>query len=388
MGNKNIIELNGKRYDALSGELLGAATIPHTPTPTKVYPKGHTGRTLDVFRRASVKKPTLHQPAVTHIQVLAAKAVPANRPVSAASAPAHHQPAHTPAPHLRARQPQSTQTLIRSAVKKPAPGLKKQIHVQAELTRQVAAVIVPKTAVQSLNPARLQRAQATTRSPKIDRYNHASAPLAARFMPLPVQPTPPQPDVAAPKPQPDNKPITPADMFEHAIASADHFADLTASKLHFKKKARRHVASLAAGSLALLLLGGFLAYRNVPDVQLQVAAFRAGIHSSMPDLQAAGFAFDAAKEQNGKLTIGFHGPAGQYQLTQQKTNWSADDMVQTVASIDASGQPNYTTLAAGDQTIYRFANNSATWIDHGTWYQLNGTGALSDYQITSIAASV
>ncbi|MEO6760884.1 MAG: hypothetical protein ABI220_00710, partial [Candidatus Saccharimonadales bacterium] len=122
----------------------------------------------------------------------------------------------------------------------------------------------------------------------------------------------------------------------------------------------------------------------------KIASFRAGVEATMPDFSAAGFAFDhVIKEQPGKVVIGFTASdnSNSYQLTQQTTNWDNQTMINSIASTYSSGQPNYTTIKAGPNTVYRFDNNDITWISDGTWYQISGTGPLSDSQVKSLVIS-
>lgn len=289
----------------------------------------------------------------------------------------------SPAAHAKAHKPQATHILMRQSVKKPSAGIKKQINVQSELMHQVPAVIATKMSVHSINPSRLERAKNVAKSQHIYHYSHQAAPKVRPLVTsLQVKQAPPlitEHSVVS----------KPLDLFENALANASNFVDTQSSKLHFKKKARRHVASMSAGVLALVILGSFLAYQNVPGVQLKIASIRAGVQTGMPNFQAAGFAFNhVIKHKSNQLTIGFSGHGANYQLVQQPTNWSSNEMIQNISSTDASGTPNYTTIDTKGPTVYRLANNSATWVSDGKWYQVNGTGSLSDYQLKNLVSNI
>jgi hypothetical protein len=202
-------------------------------------------------------------------------------------------------------------------------------------------------------------------------------------VPVPVKPegTVP-PTVPAPQP-PSNNPV-PQDIFEHALANASNFLDVKEHRAHFRKHARRHVLSMAAGTMALLLIALFAFYQNSPSLQVRVAGARAGVSTSVPNFAAAGFSYSGVKESSGTLTVGFHDQVGSYQLIQRSTSWSGTDMVQNVASVSAGGKPNYSTLQVGDATIYRFSNTNATWVSGGTWYNLTGTKALTNDQVRTL----
>lgn len=360
MKSKNTIELNGKRYDALTGALLPDAAEPQAgPTTIDGVFRGH---------------------ATAHASIPKTAASVSRQP--AAPAPVRHI-----AVHAKAHQPETATTLMRSAVKRPKPASHKQ--AQGSLQHKVPSLIATKQSVYSVDQQRLARAQSTARSPHIARHAAAQAqPIPVIMAPLTVHPVPVKPETvaepAAPAPQQTNKPF---DMFEHAIANAGHFVDTQSRKYHFKKQARRHVVSMAAGTLALLVIAGFAAYQNTPGLQLKVASLKAGVATSMPNFKAAGFAYNGVKAGDGTLTLGFSGNGGNYNLVQQTTNWSGSDMIQNVGATNASGTPDYTTIQVGGTTVYRLGSN-ATWVANGKWYTVSGNHALTDSQVTSLVQNV
>lgn len=372
MKTKNIIELNGKRYDAATGTIVGVAESRSKPADQPAATKN-----IDGFFRST--------------RTVAAKTVPVAHKISvvAAPAPAPKSPrkplvTRTVANHTKAHTPASATTLMRSAVRRPDASFKKQTTVAGSLQHKVPSLIVAKQSAARVNPSRLARAASIEHSPHISRHGSSAPQVPVTLAPLAVQPTPVKPakeTTGAPAPQPSNKPV---DIFEHAMANASNFVDTQTQKLHFKKKVRRHVASMAAGTLALLVVAGFAAYQNTPGLQFKVASLQAGVATNMPNLQAAGFAYNGVKAGNGKLTVGFSGQGGKYQLTQQPTNLSSDDMIQNIGATDASGTPDYTTVQAGNTAVYRFSNTNATWISGGKWYTVTGTGALTDSQVKAL----
>ena len=141
---------------------------------------------------------------------------------------------------------------------------------------------------------------------------------------------------------------------------------------------------MVAGTLALVVMAGLAAYQNTPGLQFKVASVQAGVSTRMPNLKASGFAFTGVKAQSNKLTVGFSGTNGKYQLMQERTNLSSEDVIKDVGSTDATGAPNYDTIQAGDTTVYRLSNTNATWVSNGTWYTVTG-GNLTDAQLQSLA---
>lgn len=351
--------------------------VKNTPKATSAAYRGHHSqnihakRTVDGVFRASGSTP---KPVASTRRTAAVKPVAAKPSLPSVVRPAAH--------HTTPHKAQPATTLMRSSVKKPEPGLKTRIHVQTELQQAVPAMIAKKTSVHTVVPARLERSHQVRRSQHISKFSagHAGAAVPVTLAHVTVQ-APPKPPVAAPAPHQHNKPT---DMFEQAIANASHFVDIKASHAHFRKKTRRHLASIAGGTLALLLLAGFATYQATPGLQLKVAGLQAGFTTNMPDFQAAGFAYTGVQSKAGTLTLGFSGNGGEYRLSQERTNWSDSDMLSNLASTDASGTPTYDVLTVGGQSVYRFSNTGATWIKHGVLYQLGGTQNLSDNQVQAL----
>jgi hypothetical protein len=343
--SQEIIRLKGKAYDAVTG------TVIH-----------------DV-----VKTPAHKNTAST-----------ASAPIKAQVAVEAEQPHRSNANHLKAHAAQPSHTLMRHAVKKPSKSTKRQLRAQGELAHANARAIALKHSAEQIDTARLSKAQQVQ---KHHRVNHFGAPMGVpiTFTGIPVRQLPEDIPVndppVAPPPTPTNKPV---DLFEHAIENATNFVDITAHRMHFKQKYRRHMLSAASGALALALIASFAAYQNTPGLQLKVAGFRAGVATATPDFTATGFAYNGATADKSRLVIGLKNDSGSYQLSEQKTNWSSEDMITQISSVDASGQTNYNTVQAGGHTVYRFGTTQATWVKDGIWYQVNGAQGLTEDQLSAL----
>ncbi|TAH36264.1 hypothetical protein EYC59_01130 [Candidatus Saccharibacteria bacterium] len=417
MTNKNIIELNGQRYDAVSGKIITEAEVA-TPVTVKVAPAKtvHSRvqpstkvRTMDVFGK--VKKPAakqiatpIKQAAVTPAKPSVSRAQPAkaeqhHRKVSIAPVSRSHskpssitvrkadKPSHTVAIHTTPHARETSQTLMRRAVSKPAPGFKKSIHVQAGLQSAAPSLIVKKSSVYKVTPDRALRAEATPQSKQISRFNSSTRSAAITVAPVPVQPEPSAPQLQANTPsQAITATTRSTDMFERAIENASHFVDTKAHAKAFHRKRRQQVVSIAAASLALLVIAGFATYLNTPGLQFKVASIKAGVTTTMPNLATTGFAYNGVRSDTDKLTIGLKGSTSSAQLVQQTTNWSEADLIrQANTGTDASGNPLYNTFRIGSISVYRFSDTSATWIKNGIWYQLSSPTNLTDAQVKALA---
>ena len=426
--------MNGRRYDAVTGAVLGPASAP---------PLQHTGRNIDGFFRSRTATTPGHTAASRHIKddpdelitrtpatmSAALHAKPAMRDVirSAKSASKPHKPttsrainharAHLPQSadarsisvshtaskaqaltvhrtqpnHVRHHAAQHSRTLRRDTVPTPEPNTHNTLRPQSALQRKVPGLIAFKKSAATIDSERLARARTTSKSPLIIRHSTAMpSSLAPTFAPLAVQPTP----TAAPEPtNPTNDPDpVPSphqgnqvpDMFEQAIARANSFVDIRTHAASYRRKARLHIVSMVGGSMALVIIAAFIAYQNSPALQLKIAAYRSGVSSVAPNLADAGFTYNGAQAGDGKLMLGFKGPGGLYQLTQENTNLSDADMIQSIGSTDASGTPTYQMVMAGNTMVYRFSNTNATWISDGKWYTLSADCPVTNQQVKTI----
>ncbi len=433
MNSKNVIEINGKFYDTVSGQLVVepfGATAPATaPAPQQSnhdnHVVSHTTAT-SVHTRQTIAKPAAQaasrpvrpstaQSAVPAPQQPATETYHATRTtnhahqihqkvqVHSATEKTHVKPSaathikvqtstHATGTHHTPHKQQTSSTLMRHAVTKPKPGLKKQLHAQTALAGKTPNLLVKKTSAYSVTPERVVRAQATPKSQQVSRFEQrtTSFSIPVALAPVPVMPAPDeQPEggvpttAGAPNPAPTNKP---ADMFEHAIQNANHFVDTKVHTRAFRKKRHQQVLSIAAASLALVVIAGFATYMNSPGLQFKLASVQAGLGTQAPDFAAAGFAYGGVRTERGTLTVGLKNGDSTLQLSQQNTNWSDTDLLREAkVGTDASGQPLYKTIDADGTTVYRFNDTSATWIKNGVWYQLSSPEPITSSQIRAVA---
>ncbi len=182
----------------------------------------------------------------------------------------------------------------------------------------------------------------------------------------------------------------PTSVFEQAIAHQATAHNVRHKVQHHRKKVRHGHMQIGAGLAGLLLLAGFATYQNTPGLQLKIAGIQAGVSTaSNPQYAAAGFAFDGVKMDGSRRVVGLIDDGGNnYQLSQQRTQWEDDDMIEELGSVDRNGVPNYqvVTNEEGAQ-LYRFSNGTVTWIEDGVLNQLDDATNLSDGQLLSLAAN-
>ncbi len=359
MGSRqNIIELNGKRYDARTGQQLPAQqTATSTSGTTYVRPAAHAGVSLDGM---SKKSTTPARPA-------------------------------TPAAHVVHQRTEHSKTLMRHAVKKP----------QIDKTTTPAVQKSPSKAAHSYvsETRRLGRAQKVPRSQAISRFGSTEpkgiTPTFTSVLPVRPAPIAPQPPVL------DEHHQTKLDTHTHQEGSFQHAIDKATSHKQTPAKApsRHHraarrlrvspkILSVSTATLAALLLGGFFAYQNVPNLSMHVATARAGMNGSLPSYKPAGFALSGPIQyKKGQITVSYksHSDTRQFNINQRASNWNGQSLLDEFV---ATNKRQYQTYQSDGKTIYIYDQNNATWVDRGIWYQIEGNSALSSDQLLRLASSM
>lgn len=197
MGRHNIIELNGKQYDALTGALLGESKITATPA-TKAAHLKRQGRVVDGFfgRKPTTNvKPTVVKPSyipkknALHAETTTMKSF--SYASTTSKAPAAVQTAQKVMGDVKrirptrvhslkkpgVRQPEKSKTLMRHVVKKPSvhkkPTIKTTVpsEMMARPKSTLAKPLEKKLSVSQVNPLRLGRAQRIPKSQHIHRFS-------------------------------------------------------------------------------------------------------------------------------------------------------------------------------------------------------------------------
>lgn len=164
MGKSNIIEINGRRYDAHSGQPLDG------PLPPTERQRPVTG----TVRPAASKNHTAAQSQPAQARggsAAAAKPVSAAQPAGAGKVRVHEAVKARP----QTRRQQRSTTLMRSAVTKPGDSLKRHAAVQSStdaLADQPAAHLQPKPSVRRVDDKRLRHASQVARSQAVSRFGH------------------------------------------------------------------------------------------------------------------------------------------------------------------------------------------------------------------------
>lgn len=324
MRKTNTIEINGKRYDAGTGEL--------------VTPGGH---------------------------------------------PIVRQPAHSSARHRPARP----RTLMRHTVKKPAASPKRH-HLEPDqkaLAVQPASETVSGLSSAHVDAKRLRRARQISRSRAISRFaplKTLTLPPAEVPISLP-KPAAERPHV--PKPHASHhQPVSHKDkLLNDAIErSTSHLQPPPPKSRHNHLKRRASMGAAVVLSVAVL---GLIVVQNLSGVRLQMASAKAGFDASLPTAQPAGFDLNKLNYSPGVVAARFDDGSRHYTITQKQSNWDNQALLNNFVAAD---YPDYRTVAADGHVIYLYGNHDATWVNGGVWYVVQSDGSLSDQQLIDLAATL
>lgn len=347
MGNEKqtLIEINGKKYDARTGKPVGASAAVHTSPHTS--------------------KPASKQRGMQDI--------------ARASQP------------IKRRSVQRSQTLMRSAVKRPKPAAVVK-PAQVKRVSDIAPVKqAPKTHASLQNDAaRASRAQKIERSKFVSKFGNSKQPPAH---PIPAEIVSSRVEAMPVRPAPVLKPHNPAESIlarglKNAQSHTQTLDKKTSKKTRAKKKGKSRLATYATGALAALLLGGFIAYQNIPNISMRYAAARAGVQATLPGYQPAGFALSNHIQYNpGQITVRFASNTDEraFSITQRETAWNSEALLSNYVSTKTDQVHKYEDKG---RTIFLYGDSGATWVNGGVWYDIVGDSDLNSDQLIRIATSM
>lgn len=199
------------------------------------------------------------------------------------------------------------------------------------------------------------------------------------------QPTPPS---VAKKLSPDIPDHTASsqDSVQAGIITAQVEKPKKGSKL---KKHGSKVASVGLSLAGVILLGVYVWQINYPNLALKVAGSKAGISASLPAYLPNGWKISGDIQANpGSISYKLATAEGDksVSINQVRSDWDSQALAENYL---APNTDKYTALQAEGLTIYLYNNNQASWVNHGTWYRIEGQDhGLSKDQIIKMATSL
>lgn len=348
MRGKNTLVINGKVYDATTG--LPVAAPDKIPAPVT----------------ASAPTVSVHE-AITTAPLRATKA---RSPHHAASA---HRVTHKSA------------TLRRDVLKKPTvtahPGA---LRRKAQTGHVAKSESISRFAA---HPQPLQRSHSAARTQLAD---ISSAPTARTASIIG------QKHAMVAKPTAQAKPVLSSRALkEQLIAERLAGVETTPARSHKTESTKRsffskqpRIANVIAASFAVMVLGGYLTYLNMPGLSVRVAASQADVAATFPDYHPDGYRFNGPVAfAPGQVSIGFQANGGThgYTVTEQKSSWDSQAVYDNVVASKAGD--TYTTNSQQGLTIYTFEGGAA-WVNKGILYTVDGNAPLNNEQLLRIASSL
>ncbi len=347
MGNQNVIELNGKRYDTRTGKIITASPVPHTASKKKPH---HTSATksIDGFAKAKAGTP-LRQPN-----------------------------------QATAHKTEKSKTLMRKTVAKP-----KQPAPVAQTTK--AKPVINHT--NNVDQKRLAHAQSIPKSTAVSRFSPdlVAQPKSHKNTAVKQPKTSTQATATAAA---SSVTATKTSIIDKALADAP----TTSGKRLKKEKRSARVArklhltprqvSFGGFAVALLLVVGFFAYQNVTNIGMRIASSRAGIKGNLPSYQPAGFGVAGGIAYNpGQITISYKSNSDNrnFKIMQNVSEWNSQALMDSYVAVN---HPNNQTIQDRGKTVYIYDGSNATWVDGGIWYRIEGESQLNSDQLLNIAASL
>lgn len=368
MRGQNSVTINGRAYDARSGLPVStnAHAAPLAPARARAF--------SDIVR----KVPAPGQPAApAAARIIAAKppaAVTAQKPSVVMPKPAVIRQSATPHKAVHTTT-QKSQTLNRTALKRPVSAAAKPAAAAS-----AKSPLISKFAPHPQFAPKPQRAiAAAPAAPAIKlaapapAKNHTAAPLA----PAPIRQN------SQLKEQLIKERIAEA---EARKAEAKHNAKSARLRGIFKRKSK--LANIATVSLAVLVLGGYLTYINLPNLSVRVAAARAGISATYPEYRPAGYSFSGpVAYEAGEVTLAFASNSNKeqaYQIRERASTWDSQAVLDNLVAKESG---TYLTYSERGLTVYTYGQKAA-WVNGGILYTLSGKAPLNSDQILKIASSM
>ena len=150
----------------------------------------------------------------------------------------------------------------------------------------------------------------------------------------------------------------------------------------------RRLVSVGSTAIAVLLLGAYFTYINMPALSTRIAASQAGLNASYPNYQPSGYSLNGpVAYQQGSVIMKFaaNGSNENFTLAQTRSEWDSSAVLENY--IKPKSRDKYTTTAANGLTIYSYGTHAA-WVNAGILYTVDGNAELAPEQIQKIAASL
>lgn len=185
--------------------------------------------------------------------------------------------------------------------------------------------------------------------------------------------------------------LTASQIKESAISAAvanTHKQTAPRVPLSQRLHPRQRITAVLSATLALVLLGGYFTYLNMPELSVRVAAAQAGIDAGYPNYHPDGYALNGpVTYSEGRVSMNFKSNSGSqsYTVSESKSSWNSEAVLDNYVTPRAGS--SYVPYTERGLTIYTFDDNAA-WVNGGVLYTIQGDAPLSSEQIRKIATSL
>lgn len=348
MQNQQTITINGRQYDALTGLMVDSSTeTANLPLETTVSLQQH---------RAPQPHAVVHAPAQQRSQTLRRRATAKPAPIQQ---PAKATPVVNTATPAAPKVQTHPSVAVRTRPGRPVSDIRRNPSISRFAPHPVPQQT--KSAPQTTDIAPMQHPAAVkVHQQNVQKVAQAAAPRAPK-------------SAAAIKDE----------AIEHALSQAvrNH-----KEHKHPRKKTSRWM-SIAASSLAVVMLGGYFTYLNMPNLSVRVAAVQAGFDASYPEYKPDGYSLNGPiAAEDGKVSMQFAANSGPQSFTilQEQSNW---DSMAVQEHVDKESNNEAITTTVDGLTVYIYGSN-ASWVNGGVLYTMKGDAPLSSEQIRRIATSM
>ncbi len=289
-------------------------------------------------------------------------------------------------------KPSHSQTLMRQAVKKPGPSLKRKIKINSanNYTRSSIHSALDVSRAELLKHKPINKHVKVKKSDKIHHFTNAE--IERQLATLTPEPKPIHEEDESVKVRSsfehvahsDNKHVKTMDeILEKAFNQATKHLDPPA-KLPKKKNYKLAGAWTISLVLLLLVIAG-IGY-NFNSLKLRAASSKAGFSVLLPRVKPTGYSLANLSYSTGTAAAVFQNKSNiSYSIVQKSSSWNSRQLQNNFVALNDN---NYVVVATSDRTIYLYGSRNATWVNNGVWYLIQSTSGLSDSQLVDMANSL
>jgi hypothetical protein len=292
---------------------------------------------------------------------------------------------HEKAAFAHRHAPDRSKTLVRRAVKKPGPSLKRTIHAYGAADRSLTPSREVELITELIKHKPLVPKVQVKKSPLISHFSSNAPMRGARIEARQYAPDELKfPEVHHTPPQaPRHKNRTTSDILERAMQQAVSHEQ---PPHPLPKTRRRKLAKTWVASALVVLVFAVGVSQNMTNIKLQMASAKAGFTPTLPKIMPSGYSMDDLEYSNGVVATRYHSnsSSNSYDIIQRTSGWDSQTLK---VSFVEQNDSHFETVASGGLTVYIYGDHNATWVSNGIWYNIQSFGALSDHELVSMATS-